>query len=127
LNLYLDAKNYELEVDKVHITNVIYNLLDNADKYSPEAPVISVSTENLGNRLVIRVSDQGMGISKADQQQIFARFYRVSTGNLHDVKGFGLGLSYVKEIVEAHQGSVSVSSIPGKGSTFEIIFPLADK
>ncbi|MEZ4847854.1 MAG: HAMP domain-containing sensor histidine kinase [Bacteroidia bacterium] len=127
LNLYLDAKNYELEVDKVHITNVIYNLLDNADKYSPEAPVISVSTENLGNRLIIRVSDQGMGISKADQQQIFARFYRVSTGNLHDVKGFGLGLSYVKEIVEAHQGSVSVSSIPGKGSTFEIIFPLADK
>ena len=124
LTMNLNAENHNLEVDKVHITNVVYNLLDNANKYSPEAPVISISTLSQGNKLTIKVSDQGTGISKADQQQIFTRFYRVSTGNLHDVKGFGLGLSYVKEIVEAHGGSVSVNSIPGKGSTFEIQFPL---
>ncbi|MDX2246190.1 MAG: HAMP domain-containing sensor histidine kinase [Bacteroidia bacterium] len=119
------AQNYLITADKVHIANVIYNLLDNAAKYSPDSPMITVTTKNQGNRLLIRVKDKGKGIAKADQQRIFERFYRVSTGDLHEVKGFGLGLSYVKEIVEAHDGNVSVESALGKGSTFQVILPLS--
>lgn len=119
------AQNYTLLADKVHLANVIYNLLDNAVKYSPEPPMITVTTKNKGNQLLIRVKDKGKGIAKADQQRIFTRFYRVSTGDLHEVKGFGLGLSYVKEIAEAHGGNVSVESAPGKGSTFQISLPLS--
>ena len=125
INRDLLAEEFMLRVDKVHIANVIYNLLDNANKYSLEAPIISVKTRNEKDIFIISVKDRGQGISKAEQAQIFDRFYRVSTGNLHEVKGFGLGLSYVREIVEAHGGRVSVSSVLGKGSTFEIILPLA--
>lgn len=121
------AQNYSIMADKVHIANVIYNLLDNAVKYSPESPMITVTTKNQGNRLLIRVKDKGKGIAKADQQRIFTRFYRVSTGDLHEVKGFGLGLSYVKEIAEVHGGNVSVESALGKGSTFQISIPLSSE
>lgn len=113
--------------DPVHLSNVIFNLLDNANKYSPVQPRLVVSTDNRGNQLRVRVSDEGMGMSKDTQKRIFEKFYRVPTGNLHDIKGFGLGLSYVKAIVEQHGGSITVSSEPGKGSTFEVLLPLSEQ
>jgi len=122
VNLELEADNSEIVADEVHLTNIIYNLLDNANKYSPENPEITIRTENLGNLLKIIVSDKGIGMTKEQVTRIFERFYRVPTGNLHDVKGFGLGLSYVKKMVELHNGQIFVESMPGEGSKFEIIF-----
>lgn len=107
-----------VKADKLQLSNVIYNLLDNADKYSPENPDISFSATNLDEGLLISISDKGVGIKKEFQNQIFEKFYRVPSGNLHDVKGMGLGLSYVKMIIEAHGGSLSVESVVNKGSTF---------
>lgn len=123
LTLDFKAENAMIQGDREHLSNVIFNLLDNAKKYSPEQPLIKLSTRSIGQNLLIEVKDQGVGITKSDQQQIFNRFFRVSTGNLHDVKGFGLGLSYVKEIIEAHGGEVSVQSQLGKGSTFRVKLP----
>ena len=113
--------------DEVHITNVVSNLLDNAIKYCTKVPEISVYTRNKGQEIIISVIDNGIGIAAKEQKLIFERFYRVSTGNLHDVKGFGLGLSYVKTIVEAHGGRIEVESAEGKGSRFDIILPLTSK
>ena len=112
-----------IEGDLTHVANVINNLLDNADKYSPDKPEISVSTRNVSNGIEITVQDNGIGISKEARKQIFDKFYRVPTGNLHDVKGFGLGLSYVKAMMTAHKGAVEVKSDPGKGSSFILTFP----
>lgn len=117
------ASNPVVEADKVHLTNIIYNLLDNANKYSPEAPEIHIRTENISTGVIIKITDKGIGMSKEATQKIFDKFYRVSTGNVHDVKGFGLGLSYVKNIVDMHEGSVNVKSEPGKGSTFKVYLP----
>lgn len=117
------AKNPEILADKVHITNVINNLLDNANKYTPKRPQIIVSTENQQNGILVSITDNGTGISKTNQKKIFDKLFRVSTGDVHNVKGFGLGLSYVKFIVEKHSGRVSVESEPGKGSTFMIWLP----
>ncbi|WP_394990687.1 sensor histidine kinase [Emticicia sp.] len=122
VNLELEAENPEIEADEVHLTNIIYNLLDNANKYSPENPVITVRTENVGNALKISILDKGIGMTKEQVVRIFERFYRVPTGNLHDVKGFGLGLSYVKKMVESHNGQIFVESKLGEGSKFEITF-----
>ncbi|WNJ15985.1 HAMP domain-containing sensor histidine kinase [Pontibacter sp. G13] len=124
LTMHLNAEPSSVEADKEHLVGMVFNLLDNANKYSPDTPHITVETLTQGEEVVIRVQDQGRGIAKSDLQQIFQRFFRVSTGNLHDVKGFGLGLSYVKEMVEAHGGSISAKSQVGKGSTFEIRLPL---
>ncbi len=126
LTLDLQAESSVLHADKVHLTNIISNLLDNANKYSYKAPEILVSTQQSGNFLEINVSDKGIGIHPREQKYIFERFYRVSTGNLHNVKGFGLGLSYVREIVQAHGGTISVRSAVGRGSTFTIKLPLKD-
>lgn len=118
------ANNTNIIADKVHITNVIYNLLDNANKYTPEKPQITISTEDIVNGIVIKIKDNGIGISKENQQKIFDRLYRVPTGDRHDVKGFGLGLSYVKAIIDKHNGKITISSSLGKGTTFSIHLPL---
>jgi two-component system phosphate regulon sensor histidine kinase PhoR len=114
--------------DALHLTNVIHNILDNAIKYSAEKVRISIRTESVaGGAIRIRFSDKGIGLSPEDQKFIFDKYYRVSTGNLHDVKGFGLGLSYVKLMVESHGGSVRIESQKGRGTVFEIILPLAER
>jgi signal transduction histidine kinase len=123
LSKKLEASNPILLIDEVHFTNIIFNLLDNAVKYSNESPKITVSTEQGKNGLSIFIADQGIGIKKQDQKRVFDQFYRVPTGNVHDVKGFGLGLSYVKKIVEAHNGQITLKSEFKKGTTFEIFIP----
>jgi two-component system, OmpR family, phosphate regulon sensor histidine kinase PhoR len=120
------AENFNLQADQVHITNVLSNLLDNAIKYCNLSPEIRIGTENRGDFLLISVNDNGIGISKADQKRVFEKFYRVPTGNVHTVKGFGLGLSYVKMIMEEHHGYVEVESELYKGSTFKLYLPLKD-
>ena len=105
------------------INNVIHNLLDNANKYSKDSPEITLETRDAKEGVEITVRDKGIGMTKDDTSRIFEKFYRVSTGNVHDVKGFGLGLSYVKAIVDAHKGKVRVQSSLGEGSTFMIFLP----
>ena len=123
IDIDLQAENSEIQADEVHLTNIIFNLLDNANKYSPEKPIIKITTENTEKGLSIKVSDQGIGMTKESIKQIFEKFYRVPTGNVHDVKGFGLGLSYVKKMVEEHQGRINVVSKLGEGSEFEVVLP----
>jgi len=120
----LKAENPEIQADEVHLTNIIFNLLDNANKYSPEKPIIKITTENTEKGLSIKVSDQGIGMTKESVKNIFEKFYRVPTGNVHDVKGFGLGLSYVKKMVEEHHGRINVVSKLGEGSEFEVVVPI---
>lgn len=117
------AEKNILNADKLHLTNIIYNLLDNAIKYSKEIPEIKIATKNEKNGISVSVEDKGIGISRENQKRIFEKFFRVSTGNVHDVKGFGLGLNYVKLIVKAHKGKVSVQSEFGKGSSFNVFLP----
>ena len=119
----LDAGKYIIEADENHISNIIHNLLDNANKYTPEKPNIKVFTTEKSDGIEITIQDNGIGLSKDAQKHIFEKFFRVHTGNLHDVKGFGLGLSYVKALVTAHSGTVSVKSDLGKGSRFTLKFP----
>jgi two-component system phosphate regulon sensor histidine kinase PhoR len=124
IELELRANQHEIIADPVHITNVIYNLLDNAIKYCELTPEIKVTTSNLKNGIQIEVSDNGIGIKRDDLKMIFDKFYRVPTGNLHNVKGFGLGLFYVKLIIEEHKGKIDVKSNVGKGTTFTIWLPM---
>ncbi len=119
----LSADNPVIKGDKVHLTNVVYNLLDNAVKYSGEDLIITVSTKRHNSFIELRVADNGIGIKKEDRERIFEKLFRVHTGDVHNIKGFGLGLSYVKMIVEKHHGTVSVQSDFGKGSTFIIQLP----
>ncbi len=119
---YLDANTAVIEADETHVTNAIYNLLDNANKYSTETPEITVYTKSIRNGIQIAVQDKGLGMSREARKNIFNKFYRVPTGNVHDVKGFGLGLSYVKAIMTAHKGDIDVKSESGKGSTFTLHF-----
>ncbi len=122
LELDLAASNPEIIADEVHMTNVIYNLLDNANKYSSEKPKIKVATRDTVGGVSVIISDEGIGMKKDQLGKIFDKFYRVSTGNVHDVKGFGLGLSYVKKMMDLHHGNIKVNSIVGKGTTFELEF-----
>jgi two-component system phosphate regulon sensor histidine kinase PhoR len=110
--------------DVLHLTNIVYNLLDNAAKYCEKIPEIKISIFNKENNIIILVKDNGIGIAKKNQKHIFDRFYRVSTGNIHDVKGFGLGLNYVKLMIKAHKGTIHVTSEIGEGSIFTISLPL---
>ena len=119
----LQADQPYVQADMVHLTNVVFNLVDNALKYTEKIPVIKVGTRNEANGLVLFVEDNGIGISKENQRKIFDKLYRVPTGNIHNVKGFGLGLSYVKAIVDKHSGWITVKSELNKGSRFEIHIP----
>jgi len=124
LNINTDAENAVIFGDELHLSNVLYNLIDNANKYSKEIPEIAISTRNIGKNLIIEISDNGIGMSKEHSKRIFDQFYRVPTGNLHDVKGFGLGLNYVQDIIKKLNGTIKVSSEKDKGTTFEISLPL---
>ncbi len=119
----LKATQTLFEGDQVHITSIVSNLIDNANKYSPEIPRIEIQTKNTSNGISIKFIDEGQGIPKKVMNKIFDKFYRVPTGNVHNVKGFGLGLSYVKSMVEAHHGTISVESELEKGSVFTIKLP----
>ena len=119
----LQATEPIIQGDLTHISNIINNLMDNANKYSPEKPEISVKTRSVSGGVEVSIKDKGIGLSSASRKLIFDKFYRVPTGNLHDVKGFGLGLSYVKAMVTAHKGTIDVKSDLGKGSTFLVFLP----
>nr|MDJ0646735.1 HAMP domain-containing sensor histidine kinase [Flavobacteriaceae bacterium] len=121
---HFEASITEIMASRFHLTNVFVNMLDNAIKYTKDSPKIDIHTENTGNHILVKIKDQGIGMSKNVQKHVFDKFYREQKGNIHDVKGHGLGLSYVKKIVEHHHGSVYVESEKGKGSIFTIKLPL---
>ncbi|MBT8231151.1 MAG: HAMP domain-containing histidine kinase [Saprospiraceae bacterium] len=123
LETKLRANQPNVEGDLTHISNIVHNLLDNAEKYSTDEPKIIISTSNVKGGVELSIKDNGIGMTKESQKHIFDKFYRVHTGNRHDVKGFGLGLSYVKALISAHNGTISVESELGKGSTFILFFP----
>ncbi len=125
IEISLDATKDLVMADEVHFTNLINNLLDNAVKYSKDSLFIKLHTSNQGNSIRIKIEDNGIGMNKETLNRIFEKFYRAHTGNIHDVKGFGLGLSYVKTMVDAHRGTIKPESTLGKGSCFLLTFPLA--
>lgn len=124
--LNLHASNDLIKADDVHFTNLVNNLVDNAVKYSKDnVPILlKISSQNAPGKLVLRFEDNGIGMSKETQKRVFEKFYRAHTGNLHNVKGFGLGLNYVKSVTQSHSGTIKVESTLGKGSTFILEFPL---
>lgn len=124
INTHLEADRSEVLANEMHFTNVIVNILDNAVKYSINVPKIDLFTEVVGNNIIIKIKDQGAGMSKVVLKKVFEKFYREHTGDIHNVKGHGLGLAYVKKIVDDHQGEVYAESEKGKGSTFYIKLPL---
>lgn len=119
----LNANDPYISADETHLASIINNLLDNAEKYTPEKPIIVIKTKNVKGGIQFSITDNGLGMSKEDVKMAFEKFYRAHTGNLHDVKGFGLGLSYVKAMVDAHHGTIHIESEPNKGSTFIIFLP----
>ncbi|MBK5270203.1 MAG: HAMP domain-containing histidine kinase [Bacteroidia bacterium] len=127
VNVKTNGEHFIIEADRLHITSVLYNLLDNALKYSKEDPVIDLELSSLPNDIIeMKITDKGIGIPKEYQSKIFDKFFRVPSGNTHNVKGYGLGLSYVKEIIAAHMGYISVESEPGEGSTFIVELPFKE-
>ncbi len=124
IELILQASEYIIQADPVHISNVVFNLMDNAIKYCERDPDIKVRTYNEKRYFVFEIEDNGIGIKRDDQKMIFDKFYRVPTGNIHNVKGFGLGLYYVKLILDAHHGQIHIKSTVGKGTTFIVKLPL---
>jgi two-component system phosphate regulon sensor histidine kinase PhoR len=124
IHVNTDAENAIVYGDELHLSNVIYNLIDNANKYSSDTPEITITTRNTNKNLIIEIADKGIGMTKEQSKRIFDQFYRVPTGNLHDVKGFGLGLNYVQDIIKKLNGTVKVSSEKDRGTTFEISLPL---
>jgi two-component system phosphate regulon sensor histidine kinase PhoR len=127
VELKFDAKNDEIIADENHFTNLLSNLFDNAIKYSKENLVLKIATCNTGKSLQIKIQDNGIGMNKETVKRVFEKFYRAHTGNLHNVKGFGLGMSYVKTVIDVHKGRIKVDSTLGKGSCFTVEVPLADK
>ncbi|MBL7914673.1 MAG: HAMP domain-containing histidine kinase [Bacteroidia bacterium] len=127
LSLDLNANRTEIIGDRTHLTGAISNLIDNAIKYSREKPMINISTYNEGNAVVLQIKDNGIGIEKEYQQKIFEKFFRVPTGDIHDVKGFGLGLTYIHKIITLHGGTIAVESLKDAGTTFSLKIPFADE
>ena len=125
ISYQLNAQKAEIQADRLHLTNMIYNLLDNAVKYTSNRPQICILTKNDKKGIWLSIRDNGIGISKEHQKKIFDKFYRVPTGNVHNVKGFGLGLNYIQSLVKAHKGLIIVESELHTGSTFHIFFPFA--
>jgi two-component system, OmpR family, phosphate regulon sensor histidine kinase PhoR len=125
IGLKLDASKFVLKIAPDHIKLIISNLIDNAIKYTVTNPYIIISTSNSTNELIIKVKDNGIGIDKKDIANIFEKYYRVSTGDVHNVKGFGLGLTYVKKIVELYNGKIEVTSSKTEGTLFTISLPLS--
>lgn len=123
LDVQLDADPSVIDGDKLHLTNMVYNLVDNAVKYSEGAPHVTIATCNVEGGIQLSVRDAGIGIDPEDQKHIFDKFYRVSTGNVHNVKGFGIGLNYVSQVVSLHHATIKVESKIGEGSTFTLFFP----
>jgi two-component system phosphate regulon sensor histidine kinase PhoR len=123
LKLNLAADKFIVNGDKIHLTNALCNLIDNAIKYAKEKPDLSIQTFNSSQNLIIVVADKGIGIEKKYQKQVFDKFFRVPTGDVHDVKGFGLGLAYIKKIIELHEGTIELESEAGQGTTFTITIP----
>ena len=121
--LIMEATQPFITADRHHLTNVIYNLIDNAIKYCKDCPYITIRTSQDAKGIILEVKDNGIGVNEEHHKRIFQKFFRVPTGNVHDVKGFGLGLNYVKQIVEAHRGRVSLESVIGAGSTFRVYLP----
>ena len=119
----LNAANDLIHVDEVHFTNILSNLIDNAIKYSKENLLIKLRTHRTPRYFIIQIQDNGIGMSKETVKRVFEKFYRAHTGNLHNVKGFGLGMSYVKSVADAHKGKIRAESTLGKGSTFTIEIP----
>jgi signal transduction histidine kinase len=125
INTNLNAESFIVNADKTHLTNSLLNLIDNAIKYSPEKPEINIETLNAHEDLIIKISDQGIGIDEKYRDKVFDKFFRVPTGDVHNVKGFGLGLAYTKKIIELHGGSIELRSEKEKGTTFIITLPHA--
>jgi len=123
VQLELEAEDPLVFADKIHLSNVVFNLIDNAIKYADGELLLQISSRQTTDGVELRFQDNGIGIAKEHLGKVFDRLYRVPTGNVHDVKGFGLGLSYVKTVVDRHQGSIRVESEPGKGSTFVLVMP----
>ena len=123
VNVELGAVDRTVLADKTHLTNALCNLIDNAIKYAKEELELSIQTVNSGNNIVLKFSDKGIGIEREYQKKVFEKFFRVPTGDVHDVKGFGLGLAYVKKIIELHKGTIEIGSEKGKGTTFTITLP----
>jgi two-component system phosphate regulon sensor histidine kinase PhoR len=123
LKLNLNATNFTVLGDKTHLTNALSNLIDNGIKFSKEVPDLSIRTSNSGNNIIVQFSDTGIGIEKEFQKKVFDKYFRVPTGNVHDVKGFGLGLAYLKKIVLLHEGTIEMKSEMGKGTSFTLTFP----
>jgi len=125
IQVSLNARNFIISADETHLNNILFNLIDNAQKYSEAEPTILVSTEDSAEGILLSVKDEGIGMDSVTQKYVFDQFYRAQEGDLHDVKGFGLGLSYVKRIVDYHKGKITLKSELGKGSEFNILFPTA--
>lgn len=123
INLNFESDNHYLLADEVHLTNIIYNLIDNAFKYSNQKPEITIGVRESDDGLVITIRDNGIGMEREEQQLVFDKFYRAQTGDVHNIKGFGLGLSYVKNIIEAHKGKIKLKSKPDWGSEFQLYLP----
>jgi two-component system phosphate regulon sensor histidine kinase PhoR len=126
VEIKLEAQNDEIIADETHFTNLLSNLIDNAIKYSKEDLVLRIATANNGKYLRIKIQDNGIGMNKETVKRVFEKFYRAHTGNVHNVKGFGLGMSYVKTVIDVHKGRIKVDSTPGKGSCFTVEMPLAE-
>jgi two-component system phosphate regulon sensor histidine kinase PhoR len=124
VNYHLDAEDHIIQADQMHITNVMINLVDNAIKYSKEKVTLNFSSINVDSGITISIEDDGIGMNQDSVKHIFDKFYRVPTGNIHTVKGFGLGLYYVKNIVESHGGNIDVKSELNKGTRFDVYIPL---